>query len=230
LTRALPARRGIAIKARATGAWRTIAGGPALQRPRTLSAGHLCALLAVVALLASAAAGEEEEADAPQSAASGSSADVQAELEREKQREVEVLGVARTRLTYPLIASAGFGVLVASRSREIDCVTQCELTGWLASGEAGVGGAEVNFGPAFLIAELGDNRFLTSRRYMGYALRASAMRTWGGYTGRPEREWLGGVEGEFTIVSLNLSLGVYRRIGGPDGDPWLVAGGIGWGF
>ena len=191
-----------------------------------------CALLAVVVLVSSggAAAQEEPAAGALVTAASPDSTGVEAELEREKEREIEVLGVARTRLVYPLIASAGFGVLVASRSREIDCVTQCELTGWLASGEAGVGGAQLNLGPAFLIAELGDNRFLTSRRYMGYALRGSVMRTWGGYTGRPEREWLGGVEGEFTIVSLNLTLGVYRRIGGPDGDPWLVSGGIGWGF
>lgn len=203
-----------------------------MQRPGTLSAGGLRALLAVLVSLASAGAAAQDEAttDTPESVASADAAVVQAELEREKEREIEVLGVARTRLTYPLMASAGFGVLVASRSREIDCVTQCELTGWLASGEAGIGGAEVNLGPAFLIAELGDNRFLTSRRYMGYALRGSVMRTWGGYTGRPKREWLGGVEGEFTIVSLNLSLGVYRRIGGPDGDPWLVAGGIGWGF
>lgn len=157
--------------------------------------------------------------------------DVQAEIQREGERARQSFGVARARLSYPQLASAGFGVLVADRSREIDCVTQCELTGWLASAEAGVGGAQFDFGPAYLIAELGDNRFFLSRRYMGYAVRASVMRTWGETPRRKDNEWLGGLEGEFTIVSLNLTLGVYRRIDGRDaGEPWLISGGIGWGF
>lgn len=197
------------------------------------AATHLRALAAAIALFAggSLAAHAADAALAPPDPGADSSPDVDGELEREQARAREAFGVMRARFSYPQLVSAGFGLLLAERSREIDCVTQCELTGWLASAEAGIGGAELNLGPAFLIAELGDNDFLLSRRYMGYALRGSVMRTWGGYTGRPEHEWLGGVEGEFTIVSLNLSLGVYRRISGHDeGAPWLVAGGIGWGF
>lgn len=156
---------------------------------------------------------------------------VEDELARERERARQSFGVARARVSYPLLATAGFGVMLAERSRAIDCTTQCELKGWLASAEAGVGGAEFNLGPAYLIAELGDNHFFLSRRYLGYAVRGSVLHTWGDTPRRADREWLGGIEGEFTVVSLNLSLGVYRRIGqGDRGEPWLVSGGIGWGF
>ena len=66
---------------------------------------------------------------------------------------------------------------------------------------------------------------------MGYAVRASVLRTWGDTWRRPDREWHVGLEGEFTVVSLNLTLGFYRRIGDENARrPWLVSGGIGWGF
>ncbi len=152
-------------------------------------------------------------------------------LQRETERAHQAFGVARARISYPLIASAGVGVLFGERSREIDCAMQCELTGWLASADAGVGGAQFNLGPAYLIGELGDNTFFLTRRYMGYAVRASVLRTWGDTPLRPDHEWHVGFEGEFTVVSLNLTLGFYRRIGDDHaGQPWLVTGGIGWGF
>ena len=122
-------------------------------------------------------------------------------------------------------------MLIGERSKGYDCTIQCEVEGWLASVEAGAGGAVFNLGPAYLIGELGDNKYFLSRRYMGYAVRGSVMRTWGETAYRPDREWLAGVEGEFTVVSLNLTLGLYRRVGSHGrGEPWLVSGGIGWGF
>lgn len=153
------------------------------------------------------------------------------ELRLETEREHQLFGLARARVTYPLLASVGLGMLIGERSKAYDCTIQCEVDGWLASVEAGAGGVVWGLGPAYLIGELGDNKYFLSRRYMGYSVRGSVMRTWGETPYRPDREWHLGVEGQFTVVSLNLSVGVYRRIGQHgEGEPWLVAGGIGWGF
>jgi hypothetical protein len=153
------------------------------------------------------------------------------ELRLETEREHQLFGLARARLSYPLVASVGLGMLIGERSKAYDCTIQCEVDGWLASVEAGAGGVVWSLGPAYLIGELGDNKYFLSRRYMGYSVRGSVMRTWGETAYRPDREWHLGVEGQFTVVSLNLSLGVYRRIGEHGrGEPWLVSGGIGWGF
>lgn len=190
-------------------------------------------LLALCVALA-AGAHASESADAPPAPTRPPDAArdaLDAELRRETEREHELFGLARARLSYPQLASVGLGMLIGERSKAYDCTIQCEVDGWLASVEAGAGGAVFNLGPAYLIGELGDNRYFLSRRYMGYAVRGSVMRTWGETPYRPDREWLAGVEGEFTVVSLNLTLGVYRRIGEHGhGEPWLVSGGIGWGF
>ena len=153
------------------------------------------------------------------------------ELRRETEREHQLFGLARARVSYPQLASVGLGMLIGERSKAYDCTIQCEVDGWLASVEAGVGGAVWSLGPAYLIGELGDNKYFLSRRYMGYSVRGSVMRTWGDTPYRPDREWHAGVEGQFTVVSLNLTLGIYRRIGEHGhGEPWLFSGGIGWGF
>lgn len=178
--------------------------------------------------------GANADAQAPEPAEPPLAADAasfEEALQRETERTWQAFGVARARISYPLVASTGAGVLLGERSREIDCAMQCELSGWLASVDAGVGGAQFNLGPAYLIGELGDNKFFLTRRYMGYAVRASVLRTWGDTWRRPDREWHVGLEGEFTVVSLNLTLGFYRRIGDENARrPWLVSGGIGWGF
>ena len=101
------------------------------------------------------------------------------ELRRETEREHQLFGVARVRASYPLLASVGLGMLIGERSRAYDCTIQCEVHGWLASAEAGAGGAVWSLGPAYLIGELGNNKYFLSRRYMGYAVRGSVLRTWG---------------------------------------------------
>lgn len=156
---------------------------------------------------------------------------IDAELRRETERQHQLFGLARARVSYPQLGSVGLGMLIGERSRAYDCTIQCEVKGWLVSAEAGAGGAVFNLGPAYLIGELGDNRYFLSRRYMGYAVRGSVMRTWAETPRRADREWLAGLEGQFTVVSLNLTLGFYRRITDHrQGSPWLVSGGIGWGF
>ncbi|HEY8122053.1 MAG TPA: hypothetical protein VII78_12105 [Myxococcota bacterium] len=182
-------------------------------------------LLAAGALAQDAAPPASPEADADRLDA------IDQELRRETERQHQLFGMARARVSYPQLASVGLGMLIGERSKAYDCTIQCEVDGWLASVEAGAGGAVFNLGPAYLIGELGDNKYFLSRRYMGYSVRGSVMRTWGETPYRPDREWLAGIEGEFTVVSLNLTFGVYRRVGEHGhGEPWLVSGGIGWGF
>ena len=190
------------------------------------------ALVGVLLFAGSRASAQDVAEPAPASGEDATPLDsIDRELRRETEREHQLFGLARARLSYPLIASVGLGMLIGERSKAYDCTIQCEVDGWLASVEAGAGGAVFNLGPAYLIGELGDNKYFLSRRYMGYAIRGSVVRTWGETAYRPDREWHAGVEGEFTVVSLNLTLGVYRRIGHHGaGEPWLVSGGIGWGF
>jgi hypothetical protein len=187
---------------------------------------------AVVGLLVAASAfGQSAEAPSANAADTERLEQIERELRRETERQHQLFGLARARLSYPLIASVGLGMLIGERSKAYDCTIQCEVDGWLASVEAGAGGVAWSLGPAYLIGELGDNKYFLSRRYMGYSVRGSVMRTWGYTPYRPDREWHAGVEGQFTVVSLNLTLGVYRRIGEHgNGEPWLVSGGIGWGF
>jgi hypothetical protein len=188
---------------------------------------------AALLLLCAAAAVAQDSAPAPPASADESDRldAIDRELRRETERQHQLFGLARARLSYPMVASVGLGMLIGERSKAYDCTIQCEVDGWLASVEAGAGGVVWSLGPAYLIAELGDNKYFLSRRYMGYSVRGSVMRTWGETAYRPDREWHAGVEGQFTVVSLNLTLGVYRRIGHHgSGEPWLVSGGIGWGF
>lgn len=223
----LPARRPVAIKARNDGAGR--AELPIARRRMGLRA---FAHAALVGLLAASAAAEDP-ASAPVDPGDEASHHdaIDRELRRETERERQLFGLARARLSYPMLASVGLGMLIGERSKAYDCTIQCEVDGWLASVEAGAGGVVWSLGPAYLIGELGDNKYFLSRRYMGYSVRGSVMRTWGETAYRPDREWHAGIEGQFTVVSLNLSLGVYRRIGHHGaGEPWLVSGGIGWGF
>lgn len=169
--------------------------------------------------------------DAPREPDALTLEEIATELERETERQHQLFGLARARVSYPQLASVGLGMLIGERSRAYDCTIQCEVDGWLASVEAGAGGAVFSLGPAYLIGEIGDNKYFLSRRYMGYSVRGSVMRTYGETPRRADREWLAGVEGQFTVVSLNLTLGFYRRITDHrEGSPWLVSGGIGWGF
>jgi hypothetical protein len=186
---------------------------------------------AVLAWIAASGARAQPDAAAPPADDPQRLERIDEELRRETERQHQLFGLARARVSYPMLASVGLGVLIGERSKAYDCTIQCEVDGWLAGVEAGAGGVVFNLGPAYLIGELGDNKYFLSRRYMGYSVRGSVMRTWGETAFRPDREWHAGVEGEFTVVSLNLTLGVYRRIGSHGrGEPWLVSGGIGWGF
>jgi hypothetical protein len=185
--------------------------------------------LCTLALFAAIAAAHAQ--DAPRDPSTLTREEIEAELRRETEREHQLFGLARARVSYPQLASVGLGMLIGEHSRAYDCTIQCEVDGWLASVEAGAGGAVFSLGPAHLIGELGDNKYFLSRRYMGYSVRGSVMRTWGETPRRADREWLAGLEGQFTVVSLNLTLGFYRRITDHrEGSPWLVSGGIGWGF
>ena len=67
--------------------------------------------------------------------------------------------------------------------------------------------------------------------YFGYGAKAVALRSFGDSPLDPEQQTLVGAEGDFTIASVNFSLGLlYRTSSGGRGDRWVVGWGLGWGF
>jgi len=64
----------------------------------------------------------------------------------------------------------------------------------------------------------------------GFGAKALVMRTWGDSPLTPQDQTLAGVEGEFTVARVNFSLGILRSLADDRDDPWVVTGGIGWGF
>jgi hypothetical protein len=152
-------------------------------------------------------------------------------IREDRDLERRVAGLWRARLSDPLFVSAGVGAIVVKMPSAYECVTVCEWRGLMAMADAGVHGAQVDVGWGVVVADQIDREHFLSRVYMAYGLKASVMRTWGDSGLNPPDQTLAGVEGEFNIIGLNISLGVYRHVGGGDPeDDWILAGGLGWGF
>ena len=67
--------------------------------------------------------------------------------------------------------------------------------------------------------------------YAGWGVRAAALRTWGKSAFDPPGQTFLGVEGDLTLTSANLSLGVFRGVDRDDEDrEWIGMVGLGWGF
>lgn len=87
----------------------------------------------------------------------------------------------------------------------------------LISGEAGIGGGKVAAG----LASAGDT--------FGLALKAAFLQTWGEPVDVDEDQSFLGLEGEWSIKRMVLSVGGYRRVSSGD-DDWLGSAGIGFIF
>ena len=82
-----------------------------------------------------------------------------------------------------------------------------------------------------IMGETGRTRSFLSDIYLAYGIKGALLRTWGGADLRPADQTFVGVEGDFTVIRVNFSLGVFRHVGsGNPDDDWIVTGGIGWGF
>jgi hypothetical protein len=140
-------------------------------------------------------------------------------------------GTLRVHWDYPAKASVGLGVVVAKLPSSFDCHTSCLLRGLTVQGAAGLGGGELAIGYGSLIGETGRGDWLLRHPFVGYGVRAAAVRTWGASTLDPHGETYVGVEGGMVIAQFGLRLGVFRRAEPIVGEKdWRVFAGAGWGF
>ena len=66
---------------------------------------------------------------------------------------------------------------------------------------------------------------------MGFGIKGALLRTWGDASFDRADETFLGTEADFTVTQVNFRLGIFRSVSAdPDEDPWMVTGGIGWGF
>jgi hypothetical protein len=140
-------------------------------------------------------------------------------------------GLIRVHWDYPAKASLGFGVVVAKLPSSFDCHTSCLLRGVTIQGAAGLGGGELAIGYGSLIGETGRRAWLLRHAFMGYGVRAAAVRTWGASTLDPDGATYLGLEAAVVVAQFGLRIGVFRRTESVAGekDTRLFAG-AGWGF
>jgi hypothetical protein len=158
--------------------------------------------------------------------------DLERHIQHEEQElETRMVGVGKVRLSVPQRVSGSLGMLIARQPADIDCTTVCEYRGALLQVEPGLDGGQVSAGYAVVVGELGDNDHFLSNVFLGYGLKAALMRTWGDSSLSPPDQTLLGIEGNFTVIRINFSLALFRPVGSDDpADPWVVGGGLGWGF
>jgi len=152
-------------------------------------------------------------------------------LDEELDQETRVLMLARARASFPQQVSASFGALVAKQPASYDCTTVCSFRGFLFQVEPGLSGGQLSAGYAVVFGETGRTRRFLGDVYLAYGVKAALLKSWGDADLTPEDQSLAGVEGDFTVIGVNFSLGVFRHVGsGRPEDDWIVTGGVGWGF
>jgi len=150
-----------------------------------------------------------------------------AEEQDERRMAVGFLGF---QLTYPQVVAASIGVMATSQPSDYDCPTACDFWGPFAQLEPGLGGGKLSVGWGRAIATTGkDGRFL-SNVFLALAGKATVLRTWGDYGAVESGRTYAGAELDFSVARVNFGLGVLYRVSSGDDSPWLVTGGIGWGF
>ena len=139
--------------------------------------------------------------------------------------------VGRARISVPQEVSIAAAGLFVRQPVDHDCATACYFRGLLVQVEPGLAGGQIAAGYAVVVGETRTTPTIVRAVHVGYAFKGAVLRTWGDeQVDPPDATWVG-PEAEFTIVKVNFSLGVLRRLSGDsDDDRWLVTGGIGWGF
>lgn len=150
-------------------------------------------------------------------------------LKHDRDLERRVVGLSRVRFSHPTQLSGTVGAMVARQPAEYDCTTVCEYRGWLFQAEPGLTGGQVSAGYAVVNGEKRRNRHFLSRIYLAYGLKGAVLRTWGSSNLDPSAQTLAGLEGDFTVIGVNFSLGLFRPLQSSD-ESWVVTGGVGWGF
>jgi len=138
--------------------------------------------------------------------------------------------LTRLRWGYPLRLSAGFGAMLVEQPVETDCATGCMARGWHFEVEPGQYGIQGSVGWGKLVGETGRTKRWLHTVNWGWAVRGAVLRTWRYGPMGPIPQTLVGVEGNLSIVRLNLSAGIMRSLSSQTSDDWVITGALGWGF
>jgi hypothetical protein len=189
---------------------------------------HLLYVPILLLVTVAAAAAEPQDPPATEPAADDLTKRI---LEEEQDSELRVVGVSRVRLSFPQRISAGVGAMFSRQPTIYDCRTVCEFRGLFVQAEPGYSGGQLSIGYADIMGEKGDNEHFLTRVYLAWGVKAALLKSWNGADLTPSDQTLLGVEGDFTVIRINFSLGVFKHVGSGDPDePWLLTGGVGWGF
>ena len=138
--------------------------------------------------------------------------------------------ITRLRWGYPLRFSAGFGAILTEQPSDTDCATGCMVRGLHFEGEQGEYGIQGSVGWGRLVGETGRTKRWLHTVNWGWAVRAAVLRTWRYGPLGPTDQTLVGVEGNLSIVRLNMSAGLMRSLTSATDDDWVLTGAIGIGF
>jgi hypothetical protein len=191
-------------------------------------------LLAALVLFASDIAAQGSGADGAGPAANPDlpTADQAMQQVRDELASVEDrwYGITRARWSYPQKFSVAVGAMVTEQRRDADCAEPCTLYGWHFEVEPGLYGVQGSVGWGKLVGETGNTEHLMHTVYLGWALRGVVMRTWGDSPLTPTNQTLAGIEGNFSLLRLNYSIGVLRSLSSDSSRDLIITAGIGWGF
>jgi hypothetical protein len=152
-------------------------------------------------------------------------------LAEERDRPLRAMGFGRVRFSEPQRLSIGLGAIFARQPRGYHCHAVCAFKGWFVQAEPGYSGGQLSVGLGKLMAETGAEGRLLPQVHLAYGVRAALLRSWNGADLHPSDQTLAGIEGDFTVIGINFSLGAFRHVGSGDGDDgWVWSGGVGWGF
>jgi hypothetical protein len=124
----------------------------------------------------------------------------------------------------------GLGAKVSEGDERVKAVCAVPIPycaqGFLFQADAGSGGGRLSLGIGAR-ARVDEEDFHGT---VGVGLRASVVRTWGSTLGTEPGLTYVGPELDFSIVRINLTLGVLWRVAGPAGPSAVFAWGIGFGL
>ena len=151
-------------------------------------------------------------------------------IAEERDRRRRALGLLGFQLTYPQVVAASLGVMATSQPSTYDCSTVCDFWGPFAQLEPGLGGGKLSVGWGRAIASTGRGEKFLTNAYLALAGKATVLRTWGDIYSVESGRTFAGAELDFSVARVNFGLGLLYRISDGTDSPWLVTGGIGWGF
>jgi hypothetical protein len=145
--------------------------------------------------------------------------------------EVRIFGLVRAQAIWPAGVAVGVGGIRVRQPRHYDCRTLCDFSGFTVHLQPATTGIQFGIGYSSFVGEQRSSRRFVRHVYSGWGIKGVAMRLWDSDSSGFSHPTLYGVEGNFTIAQLSISIGVLRPIHREAADDrWQITGGIGWGF